>query len=160
MKKQLLFAALVFLVGNLTYAQTCSWSSENCEYYACKEKELQCGAQGYPKFFGEYYCKVYLAYAPQLSPSGQLWLYAARLCLQQKLEQISTITQNCGQIHILAINSHVQCYTQMGYCGLGFWDKLQIKAIAAQEIFRSGHLEEAWSTLVQINQMCEKTTSF
>lgn len=153
------FVVLCFfcLCTTSTYAQykeTCLPSSESCQYYLCIEQELQCGAKGYLKYFGHYYCETYLKHSSKLSTFGELWLYRARLCLQQKIEQIAFQARDCQDLHQLAITSHVDCYVSTGYCQLVELDQFKIKAIAAQELFRSGRVIDSLRTLVAINRQC------
>jgi hypothetical protein len=95
-----------------------------CTYYACRDEIAQCGPTGYYLGFGEKYCERFLVdLSPKMSPAGQQFLVAARDCLMQYLEKSVPTTTSCSDVKSEALQSHVRCYTDYGFCSLPLSDR-------------------------------------
>jgi hypothetical protein len=102
----------------------------NCSFYSnCLEPIYQCGANGYPLGYGNYYCHQFTNLAPQFSEAGQAWDHVTRICLVNALAPYITskyskgteitwfvdTSVTCDDILNIAFGSHPACYTQEPY---------------------------------------------
>lgn len=96
-----------------------------CDYYDCREaeSEAQCGEEGYYLGFGARHCKsLSIVTAPELSLPGQTWLGLTRQCLLDYAEAEIEQEATCDTIKRKALNSHIDCYVDSGFCDLPFVD--------------------------------------
>lgn len=149
----LLFSA--FLFANPVSADRCVPSKKSCDFYLCKEEEMNCGPQNYLTFFGHHYCEAYLAGSEPFSQNGKVWLREVRYCLQKKLETMIDGGAQCSEIESLAIRSHASCYVSTGYCDLEFLDRMQVFGILSGGLFRNQKWSEKWATMKDINAQCD-----
>ena len=149
---------LFFLLLNLLPAiparadiEDCQVSSRSCEFYTCMENQLACGKKGYFRSFGQPYCKKYLENQSTFSSAAQNWLEDVRQCLQERLIETS-LKYACPQIHKAAIQSHIGCYVDTGFCELRYRDQYQV----------AWHLKGAlrsplvWQEALQLNKASAK----
>lgn len=95
-----------------------------CEYYACREREANCGPEGYLLKFGYRYCNRYrLAAEQHASPAGQAWLRNIRRCLIEVIDR-DVRGGNCESMWQRGFDSHPECYTSTGICDLPISDWL------------------------------------
>jgi len=126
------------LFAPLAVSATAQPSSESCAYYQSLEKELQCGPEAYLKKWAYPMCKKYLKLEPKLSAEVQAWFPAVRFCLQNSLALAQSQSQvNCENLDQVAIDSHVDCYVETGYCDLSDEDKSHLSGIMGSTIFSS-----------------------
>ncbi len=144
-----------FLVGVTVFIATvvstaradlgrCQQLMGRCEYYLCLEEEIGCGSKGYFQNFAYPYCKKYKKSELFFSSKGKEFLQFVRPCLQDQMDKyLANVTletgQNkaelCSEVKSFAIDSHVTCYEQGHFCGLGTFDKLKVEGLAAKQIF-------------------------
>lgn len=93
----------------------------NCDFYEkCLETKYQCGAEGYPVGYGGRFCRLFQKLQPDLSGPGQQWITDTMICLQRELipEATGRRKSNCKRIAKKALDSHVKCYVQNGFCDI------------------------------------------
>ena len=98
-----------------------------CQYYACREAEAQCGADGYLLGYGGLYCDRF-ATVTELkgSPAVAAWLEDVRACLVQSLDQLAPPGTSCDDLWDIGVDSHSDCYLQTGFCDLAVSDWLAV----------------------------------
>lgn len=95
-----------------------------CEYYACREREANCGPEGYLLKFGYRYCNRYrLAAEQHASPAGKAWLRNIRRCLIEVIDR-DVRGGDCESMWQRGFDSHPECYTSTGICDLPISDWL------------------------------------
>jgi hypothetical protein len=100
-------------------------SCGGCQFYACREAESPCGPDGYYLGFAVKYCERFLGtLAPRMSPAGQRFLADARDCLMRYVDENIAPTDACSDVKRRALDSHVACYHDNGFCALPLSDKL------------------------------------
>ncbi len=94
-----------------------------CEYYRCREKESQCGPDGYLLgYVGKYCDRFSTVTEPRLSDAGAAWMEDVRHCLVRELETQTDEYDSCDTIAQVGTDSHANCYVQSGFCDLSFTD--------------------------------------
>ncbi|UYL08351.1 hypothetical protein B9G69_015015 [Bdellovibrio sp. SKB1291214] len=106
-------------------ALDCPVSDKHCDFYRCMEEQQPCGKRGYWKDFGSPYCELFVRDEKKFSPDSQIWLQDVRLCLQTRLRE-SVEGLQCGDIKEKAIDDHVSCYVDTGFCQLTFREQFKI----------------------------------
>ena len=139
---------LMLFLPSICFAN-CSANVNSCSFYQCKEKEQSCGASGYWLNFGYRYCQIFLNTEKSFSSPGQKWLDKVRVCLQTRANKISQV-QSCQNIRKVALDSHVGCYIDTGFCSLSFKDKSQIYWYLKDAIFDRQSIREA----EELNAIC------
>ncbi|MDG0816638.1 hypothetical protein [Bdellovibrio svalbardensis] len=89
------------------------------------EQEKSCGSKGYWKEFGYPYCTKFLINQNKFSPRLQRWLTDVRECLQVRVSE-STQQASCSQTYRAAMDSHVSCYVDTGFCELNMAERFKI----------------------------------
>jgi len=119
---------------------------KGCEYYRCRERESQCGDEGYlVGYVGKYCDRFSTITEPRLSDAGAEWMENVRLCLVDTLDRETDHTDTCERIEEVGIQSHASCYVQSGFCQLSFTDWFAIIHtidafdIPFQQILATGH---------------------
>ena len=98
-----------------------------CEYYRCRDKESQCGDDGYLLGYVGTYCDRFSRVTePKASPEAAAWLEEVRACLVTTLENATDETSSCEEIEQIGIDSHAACYVQAGFCDLSLGDWFQV----------------------------------
>ncbi|MEZ0391833.1 MAG: hypothetical protein ACAH59_06440 [Pseudobdellovibrionaceae bacterium] len=115
-------------------------SSVTCEYYESLEQEMTCGPEGYLQKWAYPMCQMYIKKAPKLSGSLQAWFPEIRFCLQAKLHEIKT-ELTCPNLEDLAIESHVSCYVETGFCNLSQSDQWKLMELINVNLFEPLWLE-------------------
>lgn len=107
-----------------------------CQYYACRERVSQCGADGYlVGYVGRYCGRFATVTEPRVSPQAQRWLTDVRRCLIETLESDVPYDASCSDIETRGIASHAECYLKIGFCELDVVDWLAIvHSIGAADI--------------------------
>ncbi|WP_413587380.1 hypothetical protein [Bdellovibrio sp. HCB274] len=106
-------------------AADCPVSHESCEFYRCMSKQQPCGKKGYWKGFGIPYCELFVKDEHKFSQDSQIWLQEVRFCLQVRLRETADGLR-CAQIKQKAIQDHVSCYVDTGFCQLSFPEQFKI----------------------------------
>jgi hypothetical protein len=136
---------ILLLLFTPTIAQaTCVPSDNSCEFYACKEREHACGKKGYWQDFGYPYCEKFLVDEERFSPRSQIWLQDVRYCLQERVQEVSEGT-SCKNLHTQAMDSHVSCYVDTGFCDLTYMEQVRIYwylkgALRSKDTWREAYL--------------------
>ena len=98
-----------------------------CQYYGCRERVSQCGADGYLVGYVGRYCERFVAVTePRVSEKAQVWLTDVRRCLIETLESEVPYDASCSDIETRGIQSHTECYLKTGFCDLKVTDWLAI----------------------------------
>ena len=98
-----------------------------CEYYTCREREAQCGKDGYLLNYAYRYCNRFrLTTEPNVSEKGQLWLRKIRRCLITTLDQVEPDNYDCRSINDKGFGSHPSCYVDTGFCALPISDWIAV----------------------------------
>lgn len=145
-----LILSLFFFLANPVQAQSnCAASEYSCDFYQCMEDQKPCGSKGYWLRFGAPYCSVFLRDQAQFSPKSQLWLQSVRLCLQERIGEVSS-QQTCSEIYSEAMHSHVGCYVDTGFCELSTREKFRVYW------YLKGALRDArtWQEAQLLNEAC------
>lgn len=126
-----LLLSLLFIAGISASADSinnaCTPSSSSCDFYVCKEKEMNCGRHGYWSQFGYPFCQKFLKDEKQFSDRSQTWLQEVRLCLQERAQEDSRKPYvGCETLETEALHSHVDCYVDTGFCDLNFTEQLRV----------------------------------
>lgn len=113
---------------------------QSCSFYAdCAEKELGCGASGYPIRYGQKNCLAFNRNLDYFTPQGQNFIWGTMSCLQKFLSPlIQSCGETCASISTKAFASHPKCYTDNGFCGLGCGDILVLLAVVNKDLLESG----------------------
>ena len=118
-----------------------------CQYYACREEQSQCGADGYLEGYVGRYCNKFSSVTESgLSPAGQAWMADVRECLVETIDAMTDASTPCDEIETIGVDSHAICYTQEGFCDLPLSDWFSIVHtvdpgdVPLQQIFATGHL--------------------
>ncbi len=151
--KALIVSTLVFgsAFAPSSVLADCPSSYSSCNYYQCAEAHNPCGSQGYWIGWGYRFCQKFLNSEQKFSLEAQEWLRSNRRCLQVRAEEISTEIA-CPQVRKAAMESHVSCYVEAGFCELSIKDKSAIlwdlrSALAAPE---------AWIEGLRLQAACRK----
>jgi hypothetical protein len=124
-KKQIFLLILSLFTTLPTLAETCTPSANNCEYYRCMERNRSCGSKGYWQDFAIPYCQKFVDDNAKFNTESQRWLRDVRECLQVRLDEVSA-NSSCNQIKDNAMDSHVGCYVDTGFCSLAAADQIKI----------------------------------
>ncbi|WP_413568172.1 hypothetical protein ACLWBD_10775 [Bdellovibrio sp. HCB117] len=148
MTRYLIFLALLFPLTSVAQGN-CFPSENSCDFYQCKEQERQCGAEGYWMNFGHPYCESFLKDQQQFYPRTQVWLKDVRLCLQERVQQVSQ-EASCNDLHKQAMHSHVSCYVDTGFCDLTYLERARVYW------YLKGALRSAstWQEAALLHQAC------
>lgn len=145
-----LILSLFLALSPLNANAACPASDSSCDFYICKEQEHPCGPRGYWMEFGQPYCEKFLLDEGSFSPQSQVWLQDVRLCLQERVADISS-EFSCETIHKEAMHSHVSCYVDTGFCELTYFEKLKIYWYLKGALRNS----RTWLEAQLLNQACK-----
>lgn len=110
---------------------------EQCSTYTQLENEFQCGENGYLLGYGKKYCHRFVVKnIERFTPQGQQFLIKNAKCLQEKLKEFILKIPNasCQEIENQAIETHMSCYQESGFCELRTFDKMATLAIIRDEV--------------------------
>lgn len=139
----------LFLILPVFAKANCPASRESCSFYRCMEKERPCGPHGYWMGFGDRYCRAFLNHQDSFSEESQRWLTDVRECLQVRVHEVANDVQ-CRDIYSTAMNSHVSCYVDTGFCNLAFRDRLKIYWWLRMSLTNA----KTWQEAFLINKAC------
>ncbi len=125
---------ITLLLAFFTLSAIAVPSRNDCNYYLDVERDFKCGFKGYPLKFGYRLCEKYLEAQPGMTRAVQRWFPKIRYCLQNYLETERASIRDCKDLHRKAINSHINCYVQTGFCDLSVLDQAQIVQVTAFDI--------------------------
>lgn len=141
---------ILALLPFYSYAKLCPASSGSCEFYSCMEQKTQCGENGYWKKLGLYYCQKFLFHESDFSPASQKWLRASRLCLQQRSQHLASTGLTCDQMRDEALDTHVGCYVDTGFCELTVQERNKIYWNLSSSLMYPA----IWKQVFKIGQIC------
>lgn len=144
-----LFLLLIFC---LPFVANAGPSRNSCAYYLQVEAEEHCGPDGYPLKFGYRLCEKYLEAQPTMRPNVRRWFPKIRYCLQNYLEDYRGTIRDCSDLHRKAINSHVGCYLETGFCELGVLDQADILAVTNVDLLNL----DVMGLSVRVKAACER----
>lgn len=146
MKKNLLYSILFILsLSSTLMAEDCSPYIGSCSYYLCREKEHACGTKGYYLGFAYKYCQQSVdKLNAKMSEQGKTWSKNVAICLQQSVEKIP-YEDNCSDVKKSAINEHVNCYKETGFCELSKRDQLKVIWMVHRELRHPQIMKEGFS---------------
>jgi hypothetical protein len=126
-------------------------SRESCDFYHELAAEFQCGPKGYLEEFGIPLCEKYLNAESGLH-STQLveWFREVRFCLQQKLEDERSSFGDCRELKKGALDSHLGCYRETGFCELSWVDRATVLRLTSWRVFTP----EVLSLMVRTTKIC------
>lgn len=148
MNRWSLIMLFLILKHPVVWAQDCVPAVESCDFYMCSNQELNCGPQNYLVDFGYKYCRKFVNNEAHFSIQAQETLREIRYCLQEKLYFEQKLT--CETSQSFAIQHHVDCYVEKGFCELSVLDKLQIFSYIRKTILDPAYLK----TMLQIQRSC------
>ena len=92
---------------------------EDCSFYECFDRNVNCGPDGYPLGYGLRYCSKFLKHLASFPDEGKKWITNTLICLKTALKQTyDENNESCDSIKSIAFNSHPVCYVQSGFCEL------------------------------------------
>lgn len=142
--------AFLFFMSQLAFAETpCAAQMGSCMYYQCLTESYQCEGGNYFRQFGRPYCQKFSEEASTYTEIGQGFIAHVRQCLQEKMERDAQWL-NCHTARKLALQHHVECYLEAGYCHLPMVDKQNIANTAYKEFF----WPDFAATGVRLNASC------
>lgn len=131
------FVVMAMLLGPPLEAfsapEGCERLEGHCSYYSCLSKSLRCRDEGYLKSFGQHYCAYFEKNEARYSREGKVFLSRVRLCLQKALSRESL---SCDNVRAKAIDSHIPCYVESGFCELSLKDRQRIYDAVWRELRR------------------------
>lgn len=145
------FAILFLSVHAQAY---CPSSYSSCDYYVCAEEHQPCGPKGYWTGWGHRICEKFLNKEAKFSLEAQQWMRENRNCLQARAEEIAEHAQ-CSTIRKAAMQSHVACYVDTGFCHLNLADKAAILWNLRDAMLAP----EAWVEAFNLNKACNEASA-
>ena len=140
---------LAILFASFSSQAYCPSSYSSCDYYVCAEQHDPCGPKGYWMGWGHRFCQKFLDKEDQFSFEAAQWLRENRNCLQARAEEITERSQ-CSGIRKGAMESHVACYVDTGFCELSLSDKASI----LWNLRAAMSAPEAWIEGLNLNKAC------
>ncbi len=144
------FVIAVFFTTTQSFASNCEPQQDSCSFYLCMEAEHQCGMKGYFLAYGYRYCHqtIQEKKTEKFSDEGLEWLDKTRLCLQQKIDELPDENQ-CATIKKLAVDQHIDCYYDNGFCELARKDKGVLYRLLASSLLRFKLTVPAFNKMVK-----------
>ncbi len=147
MFQSILFAALLLS----TSISTAKPGDERlCEAYTGVNSALQCSEDNYLIRFGYKYCIKYVELENTYEPATQVVLAKIRSCLVSELMNDFELT--CDNSEARAMDHHLKCYQQGGFCTLPDWEKFKIGWAAKAELKR----ESFRKTMMAVKAQCDR----
>jgi hypothetical protein len=97
--------------------QHCSTSAYSCGFYQCAEDVFRCGPAGYLLEVGAPLCNPE-AYTNSESEQTAQFTQNVRKCLQEQVIQFAPTIRSCSELKDKALNSHIPCFVENGFCDL------------------------------------------
>lgn len=121
---------LSFLLLSLLYrgnsiADSCQAKKNSCDFYLCKEQKSPCGDKGYWLAYGYKYCSLFLEVEDKFPVTSMEWMQKVRVCLQKEINEFSEEI-SCTESYLKSMSSHVDCYTDTGFCQLSLKERASI----------------------------------
>jgi hypothetical protein len=120
----ILIIVILFFPSTSTVAKDCHSDTSICAFYCKANEQLNCETSNYLMSFGYKYCQRFLEKDEIFRPHTRHVLSKIRTCLVQKLATAESLT--CENAAPVAIQSHVDCYVNNGFCDIQFRDRLVI----------------------------------
>lgn len=147
MKKIIILLGLVGTLGAKAQMM-CSEKIGDCDYYNCRNEEMNCEGDNYLKVFGEKYCQRFVEDAPKYTPRGEFFMSKVRVCLQEQMDSEEQLT--CQDTRSVALDHHLYCYLENDFCSLPKTDILRIFRTALPEFIQT----DFFKTAVKMNVAC------
>lgn len=136
--------------GNGTMVECSQPAPRTCTFYeGCMEEVHPCGSKGYALDYGAYFCEQFKT---KLGGIGaklgkhklENWMWATSLCLQLEMGKILPASDlSCEELQSKAIEQHVKCYTDSGFCDLCITDlPFIVNVIGLKGMFAQGALKQ------------------
>lgn len=103
-----------------------------CETYRAVNASLRCSSSNYLIQFGYKYCRKYVELESMYLLHTQRVLEKIRSCLVTQTMNDSELT--CANSEDRAMQHHLKCYAQAGFCSLPILEKLKVFGVAFTEI--------------------------
>jgi hypothetical protein len=107
-------------------------ASDSCAFYWYKSLAMGCSLNDYLVGFGYKYCKQFEKTGPQFTQAGQKNLARIRKCLIHAVQGNEQVT--CSNVKSIALESHVNCYLENGFCDMSKADKEKIIRVVGREL--------------------------
>jgi hypothetical protein len=117
-------ASSEYISGSMI-ARECTPTSDQCNFYDCAEEYLQCGEKGYLQTTAKELCNPQ-EYENIKSEKILNFSNSVRRCLQEEIIEIADQTNKCQKIKQLALESHVPCFIESGFCSLTLKERMKI----------------------------------
>jgi len=145
-----------------TSLRGCADSFGSCNWYSdCLRVHEECPeSESYALNYGQHFCDRYSEVLLSFSVSGQRWVAAVRICLQESLNAFladskeTGATLACTDIEKAAFDSHPQCYVEptagspsLSWCSLPLTDHVVIFETVFAGLLSSDGLMQALLTL-------------
>lgn len=129
MKTLIILLILVFGWAMQLQAQSagtsCKPEADTCDFYLCKEMNDPCGNRGYWLAYGYKYCRIFITQTQNFPESSKEWMVKTRYCLQKSIS-LDTRELSCSGDRDAAMDSHVHCYVDSGFCDLSIKERASI----------------------------------
>lgn len=103
----------------------CKPDANSCDFYLCKEMNDPCETRGYWLAYGYKYCRIFMTQIQNLPDTSKEWILKTRYCLQQSIVN-DTREVSCAEDRDAAMDSHVHCYVDSGFCDLSLKERASI----------------------------------
>ncbi|MBX2993236.1 MAG: hypothetical protein KF681_00375 [Bdellovibrionaceae bacterium] len=127
-----------------------AWAHDNCLQYVQLNDELGCSDQGYLINFGYRYCRRFKDTTQRFSPEGQAFLADVRTCLLHSL-RTERRELRCDSIEGIAMDHHIDCYDQAGFCSLSSQDRWALFTVVWRDLVSPRTVQMA----ARLNQACQ-----
>ncbi|CAD5212120.1 unnamed protein product [Bursaphelenchus xylophilus] len=111
----------VFFVNGQNNSSSCG--EPDCSTYVCLEDIAHCGSNGYLIGYGYKNCLSFNDHYDDFNQKGKNFTDCATYCLPNWLEEYFEAhnnSVNCRQLQQDALQSHVKCFLDCGFCGMWF----------------------------------------
>lgn len=105
---------------------------DSCAFYWNKSLAMGCSLNDYLVSFGHKYCRQFERVHKDFSGPGQSTVLQIRRCLISALRDNREVT--CSNVKSIALESHVSCYIENGFCEMSKADKGKILQVVAKEL--------------------------
>lgn len=105
----------------------------SCDFYRALSKEMGCGPDSYLTRFGDHYCRRFDQVHDYFSDDGNRVVEDIKICLQIAIDSVREL--NCENVHAIAVQSHIGCYQQAGFCEMKVRDKAVLAQTVASSVF-------------------------
>lgn len=105
----------------------------SCDFYLTLSKEMGCGSDSYLTRFGDHYCRRFDQVRSSFSSGGAAIVEDIKTCLQERIHETENL--DCENVHAIAVQSHIGCYQDAGFCDMRVSDKMTLARTVAKSVF-------------------------